>query len=67
MCVFSQMKYTKHIRRGFYSVAWVMPKGWDLVVLKGQNQIPSCCLSVMLSPPKPLDEIQQNLVCELLT
>ena len=24
-------------------------------------------LSVMLSPPKPLDEIQPNLVCELLT
>ena len=23
--------------------------------------------SVMLSPPKPLDEIQPNLVCELLT
>ena len=28
---------------------------------------PSVCLSVMLSPPKPLDEIQPNLVCELLT
>ena len=24
-------------------------------------------MSVMLSPPKPLDEIQPNLVCELLT
>ena len=24
-------------------------------------------LSVMLSPPKPLDEIQLNLICELLT
>ena len=24
-------------------------------------------LSVMLTPPKPLDEIQPNLVCELLT
>ena len=24
-------------------------------------------LSIMLSPPKPLDEIQPNLVCELLT
>ena len=23
-------------------------------------------LSVILSPPKPLDEIQSNLVCELL-
>ena len=28
---------------------------------------PSVGLSVMLSPPKPLDEIQPNLVCELLT
>ena len=25
------------------------------------------CASVMLSPPKPLDEIQPDLVCELLT
>ena len=28
--VFSQMKDTKHIRRDFYSVARVMPKGSDL-------------------------------------
>ena len=28
---------------------------------------PSVCPFVMLSPPKPLDEIQPNLVCELLT
>ena len=32
----------------------------------GKNQIRSCCLSVMLSP-KPLDEIQPNFVCKLLT
>ena len=25
LCVFSQMKDTKHIRQAFYSVAWVMP------------------------------------------
>ena len=23
------MKDTKHIRRDFYSVTWVMPQGWD--------------------------------------
>ena len=23
------MKDTKHIRRDFYSVLWVMPQGWD--------------------------------------
>ena len=28
---------------------------------------PSVRLSDMLSPPKPLDEIQPNLVCELIT
>ena len=28
---------------------------------------PSVCPSVMLSPPKPLDEIKPNLVVELLT
>ena len=33
VCVFSQMKDTIHIRRDFYSVAWVMPQGWDLGAL----------------------------------
>ena len=34
------MKDTKHIRRDFYSVAWVMPQGWDfgaLGVPRGSN------------------------------
>ena len=29
LCVFSQIKDTKHIRRDFHSVSWVMPQGWD--------------------------------------
>ena len=29
LCVFSQLKDTKHIRRDFNSVAWVMTQGWD--------------------------------------
>ena len=33
LCVFSQMNDTKHIRRDFYSVAWVMPQGWDFGAL----------------------------------
>ena len=40
--VFSQMKDTKHIRRNFNSVAWVMPQGWDfgaLGVPKGSKKI----------------------------
>ena len=27
------MKDTKHIRRDFHSLAWVMPQGWDFGVL----------------------------------
>ena len=33
LCVFSQMKDTKHIRRDFHSVAWAMPQGSDLGAL----------------------------------
>ena len=32
LCVFSHMKYIKHIRQDFHLVAWVMPKGSDLGV-----------------------------------
>ena len=35
-------------------------------MLRGKIHIPSCCLFVMLYPPKPLAKIQLNLVCELL-
>ena len=35
LCVFSQIKDRKHIEQNFYSVAAVMPQGWDLVVLRG--------------------------------
>ena len=34
LCVFSQMKNTKHIRRDFHYVACVMPQGWDFGVLE---------------------------------
>ena len=61
--VFSQMKDIKHIRQDFYLVALVMPQGWEL----GELGVKSVCLSITLSPPKPIDEIQPNLVCELLT
>ena len=55
LCVFSQMKDIKHFRRDFHSVAWVMPKGWDLGVPWGVggpnffspkfNQV--CCMSYL--------------------
>ena len=35
LCVFSQMKNVKHIRRDFHSVPWVMPQGWDLRGYRG--------------------------------
>ena len=31
--MFSQLKDNKHIRRDLYSVAWVMPQGWDFGAL----------------------------------
>ena len=33
MCVFSQLKDTKHIRLDFHSAIWVMPLGWDFWAL----------------------------------
>ena len=35
LCVFSEMKDIKHIRRDFHLAAWVMHQGWDLGVLWG--------------------------------
>ena len=65
LCVLSNERY-KTFQTGFLLCRLGHALGVRLGVLRGQNQIPSCCLSVMLSPPKPLDEIQQNLVCGLL-
>ena len=39
LCVFSQMKDIKQIRRDFHTVAWVIPKGWDLGVFGVKNVI----------------------------
>ena len=33
LCVFSQMKDTKQIRRDYYSVSWVIPQGWNFRAL----------------------------------
>ena len=35
LCVFSQVKDIKHIRRDFHSKAWVMPQGLDFGVQGG--------------------------------
>ena len=43
------------------------PRGGTWGCLWFKNQILSRRLSVMISPPKPLDQIQPNEVCELLT
>ena len=56
LCVFSQLKDIKHIRRDFHSVAWVMPQGWDLGVPWGVG-----------GSKNFVSQIQPDLVCELLT
>ena len=38
MCVFSQIKDTKHIKRDLNHVAWVMPQGWDFGALGAQGR-----------------------------
>ena len=35
LCMFSQMKYTKHMIQDFHSVAWVMPQGWGTGAAQG--------------------------------
>ena len=58
----------QNISDGFFILSpGSCPRGGTWGYLGAKIQIQSCCLSVMLSPPKPLDEIQLNLVCELLT
>ena len=37
MCVFSQIKDTKHIKRDLHHVAWSMPQGWDFGALGAQG------------------------------
>ena len=32
-CVFSRIKDIKHIKQEFYSIAWVMPQGWNFWAL----------------------------------
>ena len=39
----------------------------QVVGLGGAWGLKSVCLSVKISPPNPLDKIQPNLVCQLLT
>ena len=52
VCVFSQIKDTKHIKRDLHHVAWSMPQGWDFGALGAQGgggvkkiQIWSCGIS----------------------
>ena len=37
LCVFSQIKYRKHIEQNFHSVTWGIPPGRDLEVLGVKN------------------------------
>ena len=57
MCVFSQLKDIKHVRRDFHSVAWVIAQGWDMGVPWGLGG----------GSKNFFSQIQPDLVCELLT
>ena len=57
LCVFSQMRDIKDIRRDFHSIAWVMPQGWDLGIIVGG----------WVGSKNFFPKIQPDLVCELLT
>ena len=66
--------YISHkITFGAPSSGGVLCSACGAFILKSEGEIaiasvrPYIRLSVMLSPPKPFDEIQPNLVCELLT
>ena len=65
VCVLTNERY-KTYQTGFLFWNLGHALGVGLRVLRGQNQIPSCCMSVMLYPPKPLDKIQPYLVYGLL-
>ena len=58
VCVLTNERY-KTYQTGFLWCRLGHALGVRLGVLRGQNQIPSCCLSVMLSPPKQFDEFNQ--------
>ena len=66
LCVLSQMKDKKTYHTAFLFCRLGHALGGDIGVLVRQKLI-SVLLFVKLSPTKPLDEIQPNLVCELLT
>ena len=42
LCVFSEMKDIKHIRRDFHLATWVMPQGWDFGVPWGVGESKNC-------------------------
>ena len=46
LCVFSQIKYRKHIKQNFHSVAKVMPGGGDCGVL-GESKTLACGFAMM--------------------
>ena len=63
MCILTNERY-KTYQTGFLFCRLGHALAVGLGVLRDQIQIPSCCLSVMLSPPKPLDKIKPSLMFE---
>ena len=65
-CVCTHKLRYKTYQMGFLFCRLGHALGSGLVGANGHNHIPSCFLSVVLSPPKPSDEILPNLGCGLL-
>ena len=59
LCVISQLKDIKHIRRDSHSILWVMPQGLDLGV--------QLVFGLVGGSKNLFSQIQPDLVCELLT
>ena len=66
MCVLTNERY-KTYQAGFSFCRLGHALGVRLELISDQKSNSVLRLSVMPSPPKSLDEIQPNLVCELLT
>ena len=52
VCVLTNERYKTYQMEFLFLLPGSYPRGWTWGA-KGPNQIPSCCLFVMLSPPKP--------------
>ena len=64
LCLLSQMKDTKHIRRDFNSVAWIMPKGSNFRALGcqgGSKKFRHCLVAYQIDGNDEQNKMQVKL------